>query len=358
MRHRARQHVRGAGRRCARRSATRVRHRIGVLRRHLPPLLRGIRSGRRLRRGVAAVGGRRSASSTSAASISTTRRRRSPRAATVTSSSRRGRSARSRSAASCAIRGSPASPRCSRHRRATTRSPRTVACCDAFAPTPGPRPCALTRLTGRSHLLPMPRYILLLALLLAGAAPRASAPRPSITRGSAPLARPICCTTRSLTEMTVRQSIAPMLALGALAAHRAERGYRANLEATFASGKFHRNEAGSKTASAPSAPATLMLGLEGPRLRSIVRWRAGLGGHPVLSGREARASSSRAERRDFSPAAASIIATRCCPNWDLMTSRGTISTVSRTDTLAARGFSQSQGVSRVSLSIGLSRGIR
>ena len=63
----------------------------------------------RLRRRLAAMGGRRSAWRSSAACTSTTRRRRSTPAATGTSSSRRARSAPSRSAASCAIPVSPVS---------------------------------------------------------------------------------------------------------------------------------------------------------------------------------------------------------------------------------------------------------
>ena len=47
-------------------------------------------------------------------------------------------------------------------------------------------------------------------------------------------------------EITVRQSIAPMLAVGGSLPLGA-RGYRAGLEATLASGKFHSRESGSDT---------------------------------------------------------------------------------------------------------------
>ena len=100
------------------------------------------------------------------------------------------------------------------------------------------------------------------------------------------------------TEITVRQSLAPMVTAGA--AMPISPGYRAGVEADQ-----HRG---------------------GP-----VRFLAGAGAdwrHPVL------------------------------PSWDLMVSARYDFHRFTTDELERRGFSQAQGVSRVSLSVGIARGIR
>src|SRR5215208_5412792 len=77
-------------------------------------------------------------------------------------------------------------------------------------------------------------------------------------------------------EITVRPSIAPMVALGALVPVGA-RGYRVGLEGTLTSGKFHSREGSVEGDLGTLRTGTLMLGLEGPVYREI-RWRAGLGG--------------------------------------------------------------------------------
>ena len=79
-----------------------------LLRRHLPPLFRGLRPGAATSTASGGDGRTRSVCRSSGACTSTTRRRRSARAATGTSSSPRARSAPSRSAGSCASRVSRA----------------------------------------------------------------------------------------------------------------------------------------------------------------------------------------------------------------------------------------------------------
>ena len=122
----------------------------------------------------------------------------------------------------------------------------------------------------------MPRHILLLVLLLTRA--------PGLHAQTEYYARVGAVGTTNLlhdvlvTELTVRQSIAPMIALGG-SLPIGPRGYRANLEATLASGKFHRSQQGSSANIGTLRTATLILGLEGPVWRQARRPRR----DPVLA---------------------------------------------------------------------------
>jgi hypothetical protein len=143
-------------------------------------------------------------------------------------------------------------------------------------------------------------------------------------------------------EITVKQSIAPMLALGG-ALPLGERGYRIGLEGTFASGKFHSSESGTDTDLGTVRTGTVML------------WQAGLGGIKYWP------SGDDGIFREGGPlkflAGAGVDYRRpMMAKWDLLTSLRYDWHRFSTDELEQRGFSQTQGVSRVSLSIGLSRG--
>lgn len=191
-------------------------------------------------------------------------------------------------------------------------------------------------------------------LLLAGAAPRLRAQTEYHARLGAVGATDLLHDA-IVSELTVRQSIAPMLAVGG-SLPIGPKGYRANLEATFASGGFHRNEAGSKIGIGTLRTGTLLLGLEGP-LWQHFRWRAGLGAIRYFPAEKQGIFLAGGTTR-FLAGGGIDYRYPVLPNWDLMTSARYDLHRFRTGTLAARGFSQSQGVSRVSLSIGLSRGIR
>ena len=78
-----------------------------------------------------------------------------------------------------------------------------------------------------------------------------------------------------VTEVTVQQSVAPMVALGA--SMPISPGYRAGLEATFASGGFSAEQDGVETDLGTLRTASVMLGLDGPIVQDL-RWRVGLGG--------------------------------------------------------------------------------
>ena len=200
----------------------------------------------------------------------------------------------------------------------------------------------------------MPRHILLLALLLSGAAPGLSAQTEYYFRagavGTSDLMRDVI-----VTELTVHQSIAPMIVLGGSLPIGA-RGYRTNLEATLASGQFHSSQDGSNTSLGTLRTATLMLGLEGP-ISHDLRWRAGLGAIQYWPAENEGIFLSGGTTR-FLAGAGADYRWPVLAKWDLMTSLRYDFHHFTTGTLETRGFSQTQSVSRVSLSVGLSRSTR
>lgn len=200
----------------------------------------------------------------------------------------------------------------------------------------------------------MRKPILLLALLLLVNAPGLRAQTDYYARvgvvGASRLLRDVV-----VDEITVRQSIAPMVALGG-SLPLGPRGYRAGLEATLASGKFHASEGGTDTDLGTLRTGTLLLDLEGP-LPGRFRWRAGLGGiHYWPADREGIFRSGGTTR--FLAGAGVDYRHPVLSKWDLMTSFRYDWHRFATDELDRRGFSQTQGVSRVSLSVGLSRSVR
>ncbi|MBA3498038.1 MAG: hypothetical protein H0T86_13120 [Gemmatimonadales bacterium] len=156
-------------------------------------------------------------------------------------------------------------------------------------------------------------------------------------------------------EITVRQSIAPMIALGGSLPIGA-RGHRIGLEATVSSGKFHGSESGADTDLGTLRTGTLLVNLEGPLYRAF-RWRVGLGGLQYWPPDRDGIFTSGGTTRLL--AGAGIDYRRpVLSRWDLMTSARYDFHRFSTEELERRGFSQTQGVSRVSLSLGLSRSIR
>lgn len=155
-------------------------------------------------------------------------------------------------------------------------------------------------------------------------------------------------------EITVRQSIAPMLAVGASFPISA-RGYRAGVEGTLTSGKFHSRESGSNTDLGTLRTASLMVDLEGPIQREL-SWRAGLG---VLQywPKDKEGIFATGGPARFLAGAGVDYRRPVLPKWDLMASVRYDWHRFTTDELDQRGFTQSQGVSRVSLSVGLSRSV-
>jgi hypothetical protein len=199
----------------------------------------------------------------------------------------------------------------------------------------------------------MRKPILVLALLLPAGASGLAAQTTYYARlgaiGASNLLRDVI-----VDEITVRQSIAPLLALGGSLPLGA-RGYRVGLEATIASGKFHSSESGSDTDLGTIRTGTVMLQLDGPLYRQF-RWQAGLGGIQYWPKDKDGIFQEGGKLRFLAGAGVNYVRP-VLPKWDLMTSLRYDWHRFTTDELEQRGFSQAQGVSRVSLSIGLGRSL-
>ena len=157
-----------------------------------------------------------------------------------------------------------------------------------------------------------------------------------------------------VTEVTVQQSIAPMVAVGA--GMSISPGYRAGLEATFASGGYSANQDGADTDLGTLRTASVMLGLDGPIVPTL-RWRVGLGGLFYLPSEDSGIFLEGGPIR-FVAGAGADWRHPVMSRWDLMVSARYDLHRFTTDELEQRGFSQAQSVNRVSLSVGLARGIR
>lgn len=204
------------------------------------------------------------------------------------------------------------------------------------------------------HLLRMRNTILLLALLVPAGASGLHAQTEFYARvgavGASNLLRDVI-----VNEITVRQSIAPMIALG-VSLPMARRGYRVGLEGTLSSGKFHSSTSGSDTDLGTLRTATLLLNLAGPLFPDF-RWRVGLGGIQYWPADKEGIFLSGGTRR-FLAGAGVEYHRPVLAKWDLMSSLNYDFHRFTTQTLKDRGFSQTQAVSRISLSVGLSRSVR
>jgi len=155
-------------------------------------------------------------------------------------------------------------------------------------------------------------------------------------------------------EIEVRQKLAPTLALGASLPIAPL--YRAGVELTLTSSGFRATESGSSTDLGTIRTGSVTLGLDGP-LASGLRWRAGVG----LLGywpKDARGIFSGGGTTRFLAGAGVDYRRPALSHWDLMLSLRYDFHRFTNDGLQARGFSQSQGVQRLSASVGLARGAR
>jgi hypothetical protein len=155
-------------------------------------------------------------------------------------------------------------------------------------------------------------------------------------------------------EISVRQSIAPMVSIGA--SMPISPGYRAGIEATVASGGLEAEQGGSETDLGTVRTGSLLLGLDGPIWRSL-RWRVGLGGLSYWPSEDSGIFLQGGPIR-FLAGAGADWREAVMSKWDLMVSARYDFHRFTTDELERRGFSQAQGVSRISLSVGIARGIR
>lgn len=159
---------------------------------------------------------------------------------------------------------------------------------------------------------------------------------------------------RIINEIEVKQSLAPTLAVGV--ALPIAPLYRAGLEAAFTTSGYHSEEAGVESDLGTLRTGSITLALDGP-VTSNVRWRGGVGLLGYFPSEDRGLFLSGGTTRFLAGAGLDYrrpIMTR----WDLMASLRYDFHRFITDELRARGFSQSQGVQRISASVGLARGAR
>jgi hypothetical protein len=199
----------------------------------------------------------------------------------------------------------------------------------------------------------MPNCYLLLALLLPAGATALSAQTDYYLRlgavGASDLLRDAI-----VSEIKIRQSIAPLLVLGGSLP--LSRGYRAGVEGSLSSGKFHSTESGTETDLGTLRTASLQLDLTGP-VAGEFRWWMGLGGLFYLPKNDEGIFLQGGTTRLLAGVGAdwrkSVL-----PRWDIMASLRYDFHRFITGELKTRGFAQSQGISRISLSLGIARRIR
>lgn len=155
-------------------------------------------------------------------------------------------------------------------------------------------------------------------------------------------------------QVETRQSLAPTLVLGA--ALPIAPLYRAGLEATLTTSGYHSTEGNAETDLGTLRTGSVVLGLEGP-IWQKVRWRAGAGLIRYWPTEDSGIFLRDGDTRFLAGAGIDYrppLSTR----WELMASLRYDFHRFTTDELRVRGFSGTQGVSRISASIGLARAQR
>lgn len=155
-------------------------------------------------------------------------------------------------------------------------------------------------------------------------------------------------------EIETRQDPAPTLALGASLP--IARTYSAGIEATLTSSGYHSSEQDEKTDLGTLRTGAVVLGLVGPVWRRI-NWRAGAGLIQYWPAEDQgiflRGGSTR-----FLAGAGVDYRPLLMSRWDLMVSLRYDFHRFTTEELEARSFTGSQGVQRLSLTLGLARAQR
>jgi hypothetical protein len=157
-----------------------------------------------------------------------------------------------------------------------------------------------------------------------------------------------------LQEIDVQQSLAPTLALGVSLPFTPV--YSAGLEAAITSSGFHSSENGTDTDLGTLRTGSLILGLEGPVWQQV-RWRAGAGLLSYWPSEDSGIFLQGGSTR-FLAGAGLDYRHPVMSHWDLMASLRYDFHRFTTDQLVTQGFSGTQGVQRVSASIGLARARR
>lgn len=155
-------------------------------------------------------------------------------------------------------------------------------------------------------------------------------------------------------DIVTQQSLAPTLAFGV--SFRIAPAYSAGLETALSTSGYHSTEADQDTDLGNLATGSVLLNLEGP-VWHRASWRAGLGLISYLPAEDSGIFLSGGTTR-FLAGAGFDYRPPLLTHWDLMVSLRYDFHRFSTDELDARGFTGSQGVQRVSLSLGLARARR
>ena len=155
-------------------------------------------------------------------------------------------------------------------------------------------------------------------------------------------------------EVEVRQKLAPTLVLGA-SLPMAPR-YRAGLELTLTSSGYRASEGGTTTDLGTIRTGSVTLGLHGPVAESVT-WRAGVGLLGYFPKEESGIFQSGGSNR-FLAGAGLDYRRPVGQGWQLIGSLRYDWHRFTTEELESRGFSQSQGVQRISATVGIARASR
>jgi hypothetical protein len=155
-------------------------------------------------------------------------------------------------------------------------------------------------------------------------------------------------------DIVTQQSLAPTLAFGV--SFPIAPGYTAGLETALSSSGYHSTEADLDTDLGTLVTGSVLFNLEGP-IRHRASWRAGVGLISYLPSDDSGIFLSGGTTR-FLAGAGFDYRPPLLTHWDLMVSLRYDFHRFSTDQLDARGFTGSQGVQRISLSLGLARARR
>lgn len=157
-----------------------------------------------------------------------------------------------------------------------------------------------------------------------------------------------------INEIEVKPGLAPTLVLGV--ALPIAPLYRAGLEACLTSSGYKSEEPGAEADLGTIRTSAVTLGLDGP-IATSVRWHAAVGLLRYWPS-EDRGIFLQGGTTRFLAGAGVDYRRPIMTKWDLMASLRYDYHRFTTDELQARGFSQSQGIQRISATIGLGRGAR
>lgn len=155
-------------------------------------------------------------------------------------------------------------------------------------------------------------------------------------------------------EIEIRQSLAPTLAFGA-SLPIAPR-YRAGLEATLTTSRYHSTQGNTETDLGTVRTGSIVLGLDGP-IWQTVHWRAGIGLLAYWPTQD-QGIFLRGGTTRFLAGAGVDYSNPLGRKWEILSSLRYDWHRFTTDELEARDFSGSQGVHRISASVGLARARR